>query len=134
MMVASPSRKSGWSSTLRIRILVPSVIAAILSLSLPALALNTSLDISQFGHVAWPLRGGMFKGYPTSIAQTPDGYLWLGTELGVLRFDGVRFVPWQPPGGTQLPGYNILRLLATRDGSLWIGTSRGLARWKDGQL
>ena len=63
-----------------------------------AFALNPSLDISQYAHTAWTVRDGFFKGVINSIAQTPDGYLWLGTEFGLLRFDGVRAVPWQPPG------------------------------------
>ena len=50
----------------------------------------------------------------------------------MLRFDGVRPVPWQPPSGQQLPSSNIRALLVTRDGALWIGTEAGLASWKDG--
>ena len=68
------------------------------------------------------------------MAQTTDGYLWLGTEFGLLRYDGIRNVPWQPPSGQQLPAMTILSLLAARDGSLWIGTSKGVAKWKDGKL
>jgi ligand-binding sensor domain-containing protein len=63
-----------------------------------SLALNPSLDINQYAHHAWTIRDGFFKGMVLSIAQTPDGYLWLGTESGLLRFDGVRFVEWAPPG------------------------------------
>jgi len=99
-----------------------------------AFALNPSLDINQYAHTAWTVRDGFFKGSVTSIAQTPDGYLWLGTESGLLRFDGVRSVPWQPPAGEHLPSSNIRKLLAARDGRLWIGTNEGLASWKDGKL
>jgi len=69
-----------------------------------------------------------------AIAQTPDGYLWLGTDFGLVRFDGVRFVPWQPPAGEHLPGGRIRCLFVARDGRLWIGTDEGLASWKDGKL
>src|ERR1700684_1403472 len=85
-----------------------------------ASALTPSLDINQYAHTAWTVRDGFFKGSITSIAQTPDGYLWLGTESGLLRFDGVRSVPWQPPAGEHLPSSNIRKLLAARDERLWI--------------
>ncbi|MCU1261230.1 MAG: periplasmic sensor signal transduction histidine kinase [Bryobacterales bacterium] len=99
-----------------------------------ASALNPSLDVNQYAHTAWTVREGFFKATITSIAQTPDGYLWLGTEFGLLRFDGVRSVPWQPPAGEHLPGGPVRSLLASRDGRLWIGTTEGLASWKDGKL
>ncbi|HTS28286.1 MAG TPA: two-component regulator propeller domain-containing protein [Bryobacteraceae bacterium] len=99
-----------------------------------AYALNLALDINQYAHNAWTVREGFFKGAVGSIAQTQDGYLWLGTEFGLLRFDGVRVVPWQPPGDEHLPTSVITALLAPRDGSLWIGTLKGLASWKDGKL
>jgi ligand-binding sensor domain-containing protein len=97
-------------------------------------ALDPSLDVSQYAHTAWKIREGFTKGQIASIAQTPDGYLWLGTEFGLLRFDGVRAVPWQPPSGQYLPSSRIFSLLAARDGALWIGTSKGLASWKGGKL
>ncbi len=99
-----------------------------------ASALNPSLDINQYAHDKWTAREGYFKGVIQTIAQTPDGYLWLGTEFGLVRFDGVRGVPWQPPPGEHLSGTNIRNLLAARDGSLWIGTETELVRWKDGKL
>src|SRR6266567_6095624 len=95
-----------------------------------ALALDPSLDVGQYAHMSWKIRDGFFKGIIASIAQTPDGYLWLGTEFGLLRFDGVRTVPWQPRAGKQLPS-NIRSLLAARDGRLWVGTAEGLTSWKD---
>ena len=97
-------------------------------------ALDPSLDINQYAHTAFKVRDGFGKGFFRSIAQTPDGYLWLGTDSGLLRFDGLRARPWQPPSGQPLPGTDIPTLLVTRDGALWIGTVNGLARWKDGKL
>jgi signal transduction histidine kinase/ligand-binding sensor domain-containing protein len=99
-----------------------------------ALALDPSLDVSQYAHTAWKVRDGFARGGIHWIAQTPDGYLWLGTEFGLLRFDGVRTVPWQPPDGEQLPNNRIGPLLVAHDGTLWIGTFKGLASWKDGKL
>jgi len=99
-----------------------------------AFALNSSLDINQYAHTAWTVRDGFFKGAINAIAQTPDGYLWLGTELGLLRFDGVRAVQWAPPGAEKLPSGRISRLLAARDGTLWIGTYAGLVSWNGARL
>ena len=80
------------------------------------------------------IREGFFRGNIYSIAQTPDGYLWLGTEFGLLRFDGNRSIAWQPPAGQQLPGNSVTKVLVTRDGTLWIGTDAGLVSWNGGKL
>jgi signal transduction histidine kinase/ligand-binding sensor domain-containing protein len=109
-------------------------IAILLACCASAFALDPSLDVSQYAHTAWKVRDGTVKGAILSIAQTPDGYLWLGTEFGLARFDGVRAVPWQPPAGEHLPSNFISTLLVEREGTLWIGTHRGLARWKEGKL
>jgi PAS domain S-box-containing protein len=98
-----------------------------------ALALNPSLEVSQYAHTAWRVRDGFSLGAVFAMAQTPDGYLWLGSEFGLFRFDGVRFIPWQPPAGQRLPE-NPYSLLVTRDGTLWIGTFAGLASWNGGKL
>ena len=68
------------------------------------------------------------------MAQTTDGYLWIGIQAGLMRFDGVRFVSWRPPEGSELPSSRITSLFGGRDGSLWIGTGAGLARWRNGSL
>jgi len=68
-----------------------------------------------------------------AMAQTPDGYLWLGTEFGLFRFDGLHAVLWQPPAGPQLPKAPYA-LLVTRDGTLWIGTFAGLVSWNGNKL
>jgi ligand-binding sensor domain-containing protein/signal transduction histidine kinase len=99
-----------------------------------ALALNPALDVSQYGHASWKYREGFAKGEIQCIAQTSDGYLWLGTSLGLLRFDGVTTAAWEPPKDQRLPSSDIVRIVAGRDGSLWIGTRNGLASWKNGKL
>ena len=100
-----------------------------------AFALDPALDASQYVHTSWRVRDGFGKGAIRAIAQTPDGYLWLGSEYGLLRFDGVRTVPWPEVTGHDLPiGNDVYRLLVARDGALWIGTSKGLARWSEGRL
>jgi signal transduction histidine kinase/ligand-binding sensor domain-containing protein len=82
----------------------------------------------------WRIQDGYLPGPPEAITQTADGYLWIGTHAGLVRFDGVRFVPWASPKGDKLPSDEIHSLLGTSDGRLWIGTAYGLARWKDGVL
>ncbi|HEU4506639.1 MAG TPA: two-component regulator propeller domain-containing protein [Pyrinomonadaceae bacterium] len=99
-----------------------------------AFALDPTLDISQYAHTSWRVRDGFPNGQISSFAQTPDGYLWLGTEFGLIRFDGVKHVLWRPPADQKLPSNFIFSLLVTRDGTLWIGTEKGLASWKDGKL
>lgn len=92
------------------------------------------LDLTQYAHTAWRVRDGFTNADISAIAQTPDGYLWLGTVAGLFHFDGMRAVPWRPPGPEQLPSEFIQNLTVTRDGTLWIGTLKGLASWKDGKL
>jgi signal transduction histidine kinase/ligand-binding sensor domain-containing protein len=99
-----------------------------------AWAVDPSLQMSQYGHSVWRLQDGFFIGRPFAIAQTTDGYLWIGTQNGLVRFDGVRFVPWVPRLGDQPPSLRIQSLLGARDGSLWIGTESGLVRWVDHKL
>jgi signal transduction histidine kinase/ligand-binding sensor domain-containing protein len=99
-----------------------------------AAALDPSLDVSQYAHTAWRIREGFAPGAIQAIAQTRDGYLWLGTEAGLMRFDGVKAVPWQPKPGEALPNERVRMLLSSRDATLWIGTSAGLASLKDGHL
>lgn len=91
-------------------------------------ALDPSSHISQYGHSVWRAQDGHFGGAaPTSITQTTDGYIWVGTEAGLFRFDGVRFVRWNSPYGEELSSSHVVALLGARDGSLWISTLLGLA-------
>jgi len=106
----------------------------LIGMTYPARALNPERQITQYGHTAWRLDEGTFESATHAITQTADGYLWIGTETGLLRFDGVRFVPWIAPPGQILASTSIYSLAGTRDGGLWIGTGAGLALWKNGRL
>jgi ligand-binding sensor domain-containing protein len=84
------------------------------------IALDPTSHISQYGHRVWRVRDGYFGGRALDITQTTDGYIWVGTEAGLFKFDGLRFVRWSAHPGEQLPSSRILSLLGARDGSLWV--------------
>src|SRR5882724_4965268 len=98
----------------------------LLLLSLPAGAAETEKPLTEYTHTVWTRKDGIPSALIYAIAQTTDGYLWLATSDGLVRFDGVRFVHWRPrTGHTALLGV-VRSLCAARDGSLWIGTAAGL--------
>src|SRR5260370_32709386 len=71
--------------------------------ALPLSALDPNKTISQFTHTSWSAKDGI-PGPVNAIAQTPDGYLWLGTPAGLDRFDALHFIPWETPSsGDKLP-------------------------------
>ena len=95
-------------------------------------ALDPGRRVSQYAHTAWRIQDGSIN-MGSSITQTTDGYLWLGTPEGLLRFDGIKFVPFSIPG-FDLAKLAYTYLLGARDGSLWIGTRIGVGRLKDGEF
>jgi signal transduction histidine kinase/ligand-binding sensor domain-containing protein len=103
-------------------------------LAATAWAVDPDRQITQYAHTAWRIQDGFLNGVPNAVTQTTDGYLWIGTQAGLMRFDGVRFVPWKPTSGEELSSSNITALLGARDGSLWIGTDSGLSHLVDGDL
>src|SRR5215469_1617014 len=115
------SRCSSWTACLKTVVL--------LAISyIPVCTLAQEQRVSQYAHRAWLMRDGFFTGAPGAITQTGDGYIWIGTESGLFRFDGSRFEPWSSPDGKKLPSSVIRHLLGARDGSLWIGMHGGLAQ------
>ncbi len=100
--------------------------ACCVPLALQAEASSSSKPLTEYTHTVWTHKDGIPSAFIYSIAQTQDGYLWLATTDGLVRFDGVRFVHWRPKTGhTALLGV-VRSLCAARDGSLWIGTAVGL--------
>jgi len=97
-------------------------------------SLSPDVTLAQFAHSAWRLQEGLFPGAPNVVAQTADGYIWIGTQSGLIRFDGAAFVTFNPPDGQTLRSPIVTALYGAADGSLWIGTSLDLERWRDGRL
>jgi ligand-binding sensor domain-containing protein len=107
----------------------------LLALLLPggAFALDPSKALTQFGLDVWQLKQGLPQSTVSAIAQTRDGYLWVGTQEGLARFDGVRFTVFDRKNTPALENHNILALLEDRRGALWIGTfGAGLKRLQGG--
>src|SRR5271165_70227 len=95
-----------------------------------AWAVDPARHITQYAHSAWRMEDGSFNSTPSTIVQTPDGYMWIGTADGVMQFDGVRFVRWTAGHGQRLPNSEVLRLRTTRNGSVWISAVGSLSRWQ----
>ncbi|WP_165973573.1 sensor histidine kinase [Luteibacter rhizovicinus] len=81
--------------------------------------------IGQFYHTAWTVREGA-PGQITALAQSSDGYLWLGTQTGLYRFDGVSFERFRPRADRDFPASSVSALHATPEG-LWVGFRYGFA-------
>lgn len=110
----------------------PRLVLAGVLLAVPGDALDPHRAITQYLQSAWATDAGLPQSSVYSIAQTADGYLWAGTELGLARFDGVRFTVFDRRNSKGLAANDVERLLASRDGSLWIGTGSGLTHFLRG--
>jgi signal transduction histidine kinase/ligand-binding sensor domain-containing protein len=111
--------------------LVLAILGLIVVLSQPARGLDPNKNLDQYAEQIWTTRDGLPADDVQSIIQTRDGYLWIGTEEGLARFDGVRFEIFNKLGG-QLPGNYVYCLFEDSKGALWIGTDGGLVRYYDG--
>jgi ligand-binding sensor domain-containing protein len=78
----------------------------------------------QVGHDSWTFKDGAPSDV-TCLAQTNDGFLWLGGPNGLFRFDGTRFEPFNSPFGDRLLSTNLYSLFAPPSGGLWIGYTFG---------
>ena len=99
-----------------------------------ALAVDSTRELSQLGHEAWLTENGLPQNTVHSLAQTNDGYIWIGTEEGLARFDGVGFAVFNKENTAQLKSNYIRTLLVDRRGALWIGTAEGLVRFFEGKF
>lgn len=88
-------------------------------------ALDPTRALTQYAMNHWLAENGLPQSSVYAICQTRDGYLWLGTEEGLARFDGVAFTVFDKRTVPELHSNHILTLYEDRRGSLWIGTKDG---------
>ena len=105
----------------------------LLSFPAGALGLDPAKAITQFGLDVWQRKQGLPQSSVNAIVQTRDGYLWLGTEEGLARFDGARFRIFDRKNTPELQVHNVTVLLPGRDGGLWIGTLGGGLKRQHGE-
>jgi len=91
-------------------------------------AVNRDISIDQYLHTSWTQEEGSALPPIQTLTQAAEGYLWLGTSTGLIRFDGMRFVEWSPVSGPGLPSPDIRCLLPASGGGLWVGTAAGACR------
>ena len=98
----------------------------------PLYAATQGNTLADYAVTTWTEKEGLPAGRIRAIAQGFEGYLWLGLETGLVRFDGVRFVPW---AGAPLPPGTVWSMLTARDHSLFLGLTGAtpVARIRDGQ-
>src|SRR5678816_28073 len=110
-------------------------IGALLALALiprPSLALDPGRSVTQYVLQTWFARDGLPQNSVHAIHQSPDGYLWFGTEEGLARYDGSQFITYDHKTGSLRHNY-VATLQPARDGGFWIGTlNGGLTHYKDG--
>jgi len=86
---------------------------------------------SQFHITRWTTDQGLPQNTISTLVQTSDGYLWVGTPGGLLRFDGIRFVLFDRSNTPEMENENILSLAEDTGGALWIGTAGGVLIYRD---
>ncbi len=117
------------------RLAIRGLLAVLLvSAAADALALDPALRPSQYVLDNWQIPDGLPQSTAQTLARTPDGYLWVGTQEGLARFDGVHFSVFDSGNEPAIPNKNISVLYVDRMGRLWIGTRSGIAVYEQGRF
>ena len=108
---------------------------ALIWFAIPVGAIDPNRLISQYMHERWGIERGFTGGSVSSISQTADGYLWIGTEKGLMRFDGLTFRLFQQGVSASLPLGPVQGLTADDSGNLWIVLQNTrILRYHDGKF
>src|SRR5215212_9998360 len=109
-------------------------VGALFAIARPAQALDPHLAVSQYVFDNWQIQQGLPQNSVEALARTPDGYLWLASHEGLVRFDGVRFTVFDRDNTPQLRSRVITSLHVDRSGRLWIGTRVGVLTYAAGRF
>lgn len=90
-------------------------------------------DLRYLAHQAWGTAEGLPQSSVHAIAQTPDGFLWVATEGGLARYDGVQIVAYDRSSLPAMPSADLCCLAVAGDGTLWSGTGNGLLALRNGR-
>ncbi len=113
--------------------LVACIVAAC-AIATRVLAADAPALLTGYTLTSWTQKDGIPSALIWSVAQDPAGYLWLGTDSGALRFDGVRFVPWDALASIANPSASVRSVCVSRDGTVWFGLGEpgGIVALRDG--
>src|SRR6516164_1129466 len=130
---SSTARKGGFGTRWLVHRFLTGV--ALVCSALPALAIDPDRAISQYIRDRWGTDKGFPGGTVSAIAQTTDGYLWIGTEKGLIRFDGLNFRLFEQAVPTAVSLSPVQALMADAEGNLWILLqSTQVLRYHDGKF
>ncbi|MBP7864466.1 MAG: protein kinase [Acidobacteria bacterium] len=133
----STRKVAGWALPLcgrgLVRLAARAVLLTVLTGQLPAL--DPARQVSQYGFRTWGPDDGLPTGAVRALAQAADGWIWVGTDDGLCRFDGVRFYPFSVDDNARNPVRQVTALEPEPGGGVWVGTrGSGLLRWRQGKL
>ncbi|HKP13542.1 MAG TPA: two-component regulator propeller domain-containing protein, partial [Blastocatellia bacterium] len=126
--------------TLTVRLIIFTFAAALSCAALAfaasrrVLALAADKPLAQYSHSVWRTENGLPQNTVRAITQTRDGYIWLATDDGLVRFDGMRLVTFDRQNTPAIKSGVILTLFEDGGGALWVGTDGGLLQYRDGKF
>lgn len=97
-------------------------------------AQTTEKAITQYNTRSWQSDDGLPQNSVQAILQSDDGYMWMGTQEGIARFDGINFTIFDKKNTPELPNNGIQAIMKGREGDIWFGTGGGLVHLKDGKF
>src|SRR6185503_12717404 len=97
-------------------------------------ALNAEKVVTQYPRRTWQIEDGLPQNSVFSVIQSSDGYIWFGTQEGLVRFDGVKFTVFDKKHYPSMNHNYVMAICEDEVGSLWLGTIAGLARFQAGKF